>query len=116
MTNAIIILSILTAAMALFVEIRCTEISARVVWLGSLSLFYLINLGFYVYVAKGMTALTLPKRILNLVSVGMGSALSAMIIATVIIGVTVKKKEEENPDGKEKTDQAADQQQDRKET
>ncbi|MBR5116269.1 MAG: hypothetical protein IK096_04305 [Lachnospiraceae bacterium] len=104
MTNALIILSILTAAMALFVEIRCTELSARVVWLGSLSLFYLINLGFYLFVAKGMTDLTVPKRVLILILVGMGSAIFSMITATVIIGLTVKKTDEEKAAGEEDTE------------
>ena len=104
MPTALVIISIISAIFALVIELLCSEQSARVVWLGALCLFYLMNSGFYLILSKNSTSMPITKQSIIFLTVGIASAIISMVVATIVIGVTVKKEEPEEDEQTEETE------------
>ena len=104
MPTALIIISIISAVFALVIELLCSDQSARVVWLGALCLFYIMNAGFYLILSKNSPSMPVTKQIIVFLTVGIASAVISMVVATIVIGVTVRKEDETEKDGERKTD------------
>ncbi len=98
MPTALIIISIISAVFALVIELLCSEQSARVVWLGALCLFYIMNAGFYLILSKNSSSMPIPKQIIIFLTVGIASAIISMVVATIVIGVTGKKEDKPEED------------------
>ena len=98
MPTALIIISIISAIFALIIELICSEQSARVVWLGSLCLFYLINACFCLILSKSQQSMSITKQIILFLTVGIASALFSLIVATIVIGALTKKEDKPEED------------------
>ena len=104
MPTALIIISIISAIFALVIELLCSDQSARVVWLGALCLFYIMNAGFYLILSKNSSSMPITKQIIIFLTVGIASAIISMVVATIVIGVTVKKEEPKEEEQTEETE------------
>ena len=62
-----------------------------------------MNAGFYLLLSKNTSSMPITKQIIVFLTVGIASALVAMAVATIVIGVTTKK--EENPEEEEQTEE-----------
>lgn len=95
MPNPLIIIAIISGVFALVVEILCSKQESKILWLGSVCLFFFMNVLYYTFLAPDPSKQSIWDKILLFIVVGMVSALVSLTVASVILAVVSPKKEEE---------------------
>lgn len=95
MPSPLIIIAIISGIFALVVEIICSKQESKILWLGSVCMFFLMNTLYYTLFAPDPSKQSIGDRILIFVLVGMTTALISMAVASIILSFVPREKEEE---------------------